>query len=153
MNTRKSYMLDDQDTYVVLDDAGYYAGDCQHPQGWGLSIVSGYDDGTETIYTGTLAQCREWVDRLEEVPYILDHNQASGVYRIAKLLDDDADYQGWLDGLDWDGCPSADGSDYDANVAWAEDQAYQSDGVIPVTGPNGELFLIDLSTIEEIAHV
>lgn len=137
---------------MVLNDAGYYAGDCQHPQGWGVSVVSRCDDGVEMDYVGTLAQCQEWVDRLEEAPYYLNHNQASGVYRIAKLLDDDADYQGWLDRVDWDGCPSADGSNYEANCAWAEDQAYESNGALPISAPDGSVWLIDLQPATEGAH-
>jgi hypothetical protein len=136
----------DERRYVVIEDVGYYDGDVQHPSGWQLSVASLTDNGDEIDCIGTLEECEGWLEDLNDEPTYLGHGQASKSYRIAEILDDDADYQGWLDGEDWDGCPSEDGSDYDANTAWAEDRAYQNDGILPIAANNSSrLLLIDLS--------
>lgn len=112
---------------------------------------------------GTLAECEAWEADLNEGPCYLGNGEASGHTRIAEIVYTDADYQGWIDSIDsWDGCPSEDDSDYDANTAWAEDQAYQRDGVLPIAGPlsngrntdgYGNLILVDLSPAPEVSHV
>lgn len=131
--------------YAVLQDVGYFGGDCQHPSGWRLTVATVTDNGYETDCIGTLEECRDWLEELNNEATYLSHGQASKSYRIAEVLDDDADYQGWLDGIDWDGCPSDDGSDYDANTAWAEDMAYNDDGVLPIAANNSSrLLLVDL---------
>ena len=149
--TRQADATDDR-TYAVLIDTGYYDGDCQHPSGWSLRIaerdVAGHGQRIEHVI-GSLADCQAWIAEEEEGPTYLAHGEVSQTLRIAEIVDRDADYQGWIDTIaNWDGCPSPDGSDYSANCAWAEDQAYQADGVLPVVANDGrELYLIDLSPI------
>lgn len=134
--------------YAVLEDVGYYANDCQHPSGWRLEVATITDKGNETDCIGTLEECVDWLGELNDETTYLSHGQASKSYRIAEILDEDADYQGWLDGLDWDGCPSEDGDDYDANTAWAEDRAYTNNGILPIASNNSSrLLLIDLDPV------
>lgn len=63
---------------------------------------------------------------LNSEPYTLKHGQASGHYSTAEIVDDNADYDAWVDSQDWNGCPSEDGSNYDANVEWAERRSFES---------------------------
>lgn len=136
----------DEKRYAVLEDVGYYGGDVQHPSGWRLTVATIADNGNETDCIGTIDECNEWIEELNDGPTYLSHGQVSKSYRIAEILDDDADYQGWLDGVDWDGCPSEDGSDYDANAAWAEDRSYNNDGILPIaSNDSSRLLLVDLS--------
>lgn len=137
----------DENTYAVVINTEYYAGAVQHPQGYALRIPERPDDEGRDYRpaVGTLAECRAWMAAMDDRPTCLDHGEASKVTRLTRVVDDDASYQGWLDVLDWDGCPSPDGSDYDANCAWAEERAWRDDGVLPVEGPDGRLYLIDLT--------
>lgn len=135
--------------FAVLENATYYAGDCQHPSGWALSVATIVDRGAETDCIGTREECEEWLEQLNDEPTYLSHGQAGKSYLIAEIVDDDADYQTWLDGLDWDGCPSEDGSDYDANCAWAEDRAYQKDGILPIQHNNKSGLLLINLTVED----
>jgi hypothetical protein len=133
-------------TYAVLIDTGYYADDCQHPNGWELDVAM--IPGEDTPAMGTLAEVARWMEEIDAEPTCLPHGAASCVTRIAEVVDDRADYQGWIDNVDsWDGCPSPDGDDDDANTAWAEDQAYQSNGTIPVSVDwQYDPILVDLSS-------
>lgn len=135
--------------YAVIEDVGYYDGDVQHPSGWRLSVATMPDNGNEVDCIGTLEECEAWLEELNDAPTYLSHGQASKSNRIAEILDDEADYQGWLDGLDWDGCPSEDGSDYDANTAWAEDRAYRQDGILPIPANNSSHLLLIKLTVED----
>lgn len=139
----------DERKYAVIEDVGYYDGDVQHPSGWKLSVATLQDEGNEIDCIGTSEQCEEWLEEINDEPTYLSHGQASKSYRIAEILDDDADYQGWLDSLDWEGCPSKDGSDYDANTAWAEDRAYAQDGVLPIEANNSSRLLLINLTVED----
>jgi hypothetical protein len=154
----------DDRQYVVLHDTQYYAGDCQHPQGWSLDIATyrDHESCADRPCIGTLAECESWEVEINDGPYYMGHGVASGHTRIGEIVDQDADYQGWLDSVDWDGCPSSDGADYDANTAWAEDQAYATDGVLPIAGPlsarggnakgYGSLILVDLSPATAVVN-
>lgn len=100
-----------------------------------------------TYCIGTLAECQDWMEALNDTPTYLSHGQAGKSHRIALILDDDADYQSWLDGVDWADCPGDD-DDYDGNTIWAEDRAYEFDGILPVQGNDGRLLLVDLAVID-----
>lgn len=140
-----------EEKYAVLADVGYYGGDVQHPQGWSLSVAAVSDGDSDAIECiGTLDECKNWLEQLNDEPTYLSHGQASQSYRMACIVEEDTDYQHWLDTyVDWDGCPSEDGSDYDANVAWAEQQAYDNDGILPVHGAGYYPILVDLSCGED----
>ena len=140
-------MTDDRQ-YAVLEDVTYYHGDIQHPMGWRLSVATIQDGGDEVDCIGTLDDCNDWLAQINDPPTYLSHGQAGKSYRIAEILDDDADYQGWLDSRDWEGCPSEDGSDYDGNTQWAEEQAYNNDSILPIASNNSSrLLLVDLSPV------
>ena len=136
--------------YTVIEDVSYYGGDCQHPSGWELTVATVNNEGNEEDCIGTLEECREWLDILNDKHTYLSHGQAGKSYRIASIEDEDADYNSWLDGVDWDGWPSEDGSDYDANTSWAEDKAYRHDGILPIADNQGRLILINISPDLEV---
>lgn len=98
----------------------------------------------------TTEEATEAETALNEKPYRLSHNQASGYYCLAPVIDDRACYQTWLDSaVDWEGCPSEDGSDNDANCTWAEQRAIAEGGTIPLNLPEdnyrrGDLVLVEL---------
>jgi hypothetical protein len=135
--------------YAVLEHVEYYGGDVQHPSGWGLEVATITDNSqypTDVVCIGSLDECQVWLEQLNAAPYYLSHGQAGQWYSIAEVLDDDTDYQSWLDSLDWEGCPSEDGSDYDANTAWAEDRAYYNKDILPIQYPgNSKLVLVNLT--------
>ena len=106
----KNTLTETENNYVVLDNASYYAGDCQHPSGWELTVAQVDDEDC----IGTLAECEEWIDQLNDGISYLAHGQAGISHHIAEIVDDAADYQSWLDGVDWTGCPGSN-DDYDDN--------------------------------------
>ena len=129
--------------YAVLKDVTYYGGNCQHPSGWGLSVAA--VNGDDCI--GTLQDCKDWLDMLDDAPTYLDHGEAGKSYRIAEILDDDADYQSWVDAVDWSDCPGND-DDYDGNCAWAEQIAYDNNEQLVIAQSDcSRLMLIDLQPI------
>ena len=138
---------ENENEYVVLKDTQYYSGNCQHPRGWGLSIASVYDNEQEIGCIGTLDECHNWTDILNAGNTYLGYGEAAYHYRIAEIDNgyNNPDYQEWLDQVDWDGCPNEDGSDYDENCTWAEDQAYNSNGVIIVADDNCCNYIVHLS--------
>lgn len=156
--------MTDQKKYAVLKDVQYYHGDVQHTKGWDIKVAHISDETGVTICIGTLKECQDWMSTLDDGKHYLQHGEASYHYRIAEVLDANADYQGWIDTIsDWDGCPSEDGSDYDANCQWAEQQAYDNNGVLPVSSilfslnshiidihiapaKDGHIILVDLNT-------
>lgn len=127
--------------YAVIEDTTYYDGDCQHPQGWRISIASiGSEDG-EDYCIGSIEECQDWLDRIYDGHIYLNHGEAGKSYRIAEIIDDNADYQSWIDSItNWDGCPE--GDDYDINTAWAESQAYNNNGHLYINHPQGYYGLI-----------
>ena len=133
--------------YAVVKDTQYYHGDVQHPSGYSLKVVSMSDEDSETRCVGALDECRQRMEELDQERHYLSHGEASYHYRIVEVLEEDADYQSWLDGVDLDGCPSEDGSDYDANCAWAEQQAYESDGILPIPDAISSLVLVNLTKV------
>ncbi len=139
--------------YAVIRDTSYYQGDCQHPRGWTVEIETIHPQ--EEICIGTLKECEGWKEELESERCTFCHNEAGYTYKIVKVIESNIDYQHWLDAyVDWDGCPSEDGSDYDANCDWAENQAYENDGTLFVFGYPYDYIghvidLSDINTIEE----
>ena len=113
--------------YAVIEDVEYYQGDCQHPKGWELKIATMIVIGTgrnqELKCIGSLEECERWLENLRQGPTYLGHGQAGKTHWIAEVIaedmnyrDEDMNYQDWIESLnDWDGCPSEDGSDYNAN--------------------------------------
>ena len=123
--------------YAVIEETEYYKGDCQHLKGWELKIatmiVIGTGKNQELECIDSLEECERWLKDLRQGPTYLGHGQAGKSYWIAEVLNEDMDYQDWIESLnDWDGCPSEDGSDYSANCEWAEDQAYRHGKPIPI---------------------
>lgn len=78
------------------------------------------------------AGARTEIDNINDKPYCLEHNQSSVRHEVACVVDDDVDYHTWLDNLDWDGCPSDDGADRDADLQWAEQRALDEGGTLYV---------------------
>jgi len=135
--------MNEQPQYVVLADTSYYLGDYQYPDGWRLTVAQVCEEGSYTDCIGTLEECQEWLEELNDAPTYLANGQAGETYRIARVLCEDANYQSWLDCQDWEGCPSPDGEDYEANCRWAENAAYESNGELCVRSFDC-LLLVDL---------
>jgi hypothetical protein len=133
----------DATEYCVIEVREYYAGDCQHPTGWEIVVE---EDKEHLLVTGTRGECETWAE--EHVNNCLGHNMAGRRYRVVEVVDRSADYQFWLDQVDWEGCPGGD-DDYTDNCAWAEQRALDTDGILPVVNrADGQLWLINL-TIED----
>ncbi|OGF47014.1 MAG: hypothetical protein A2231_03135 [Candidatus Firestonebacteria bacterium RIFOXYA2_FULL_40_8] len=132
--------------YAVLRDAEYYGGDVQHPQGWEITVAILSDEEGETICIGTLDECSDWMGTLDDERHELSHGMAGYHYRIAEVLDDNAEYNHWTDAyVSWDGCPE--GDDQETNCAWAEDEAYNNDGILYIANPTSSYgIIVDLST-------
>lgn len=77
-----------------------------------------------------------------ETPYVCGSGVLGGYYEKAQILDDNLDFQGWLDSLNWDGCPSEDGADSLANEQWAISQAQDKGEWIVVSMITGNLMLV-----------
>lgn len=134
--------------YVVVRNAQYYTGDIQHPSGWSLRIMSISEEYDEIDCRGTLEECNEYKAVLDsEVKYI-DNNMASYSYDIAEVdnsYGDPVEYQDWLDSVDWEGCPSEDGNDYEANCQWAEENAYDNNLSLPVADKDQQITVVILT--------
>jgi hypothetical protein len=132
--------------YAVITDTEYYGGDCQHPKGWSISVATTADEDGETICIGTLDECKIWLDEIYAGRIYLNHGEAGKSYRIAEIIDGDADYQSWLDSyISWSDCPA--GDDYDVNTEWAETTTYNERGQLYIDHPAAPFGLIvDLST-------
>lgn len=134
--------------YAVIRDTEYYQGDSQHPEGWGVAIATICDESGEETCIGTLDECQAWEERLADESVYLSGNQAGYSYRVVEVIDDSANYQDWLDSVDWEGCPE--GQDYSADCRWAEECAYDTGGYLYVDNPavyNG--LIIDLGEIKK----
>lgn len=139
-------MKEMEEKYVVLQDIEYYGGNCQHPDGWELRIETD-GDGRELV--GSLEDCKDWMDEITDRPTYLSHGMAGYTHRIARVVDDNATYQDWLDLVDWEGCPG-DPDDYDDNCQWAATRAYETDDVIYIDSQtNSGGYIVDLNTDQE----
>jgi hypothetical protein len=129
-------------TYTVIKDIKYYTGDCQHPNGYSITIARMSDLCNDLVCIGSMTECLGWLATLTSERQYLGHAEVSYDYRICDVVDNNADYQTWLDNyVDWDGCPSG---DYDDNCVWAAVENYKNNGVVPIDDSNGRLLLIDL---------
>ena len=138
--------MDAEKKYAVIQDVEYYDGDCQHPKGWSVSVTTYADDKGEFPCIGTLEECQEWLDEIYNGRIYLNHGEAGKSYRIVEIIDDNADYQSWLDTyVSWTDCPE--GDDFDVNTEWAETTTYNERGQIYISHPAAPYGLIvDLST-------
>ena len=136
----------DSKKYAVITVIGYYQGDVQHPRGWDIKIANISNEEGETNCISTLDECKSWLDDISDNDNYLGYGQASKYSIIVEIIDDDIDYQSWLDTyVDWDSCPG--GNNYDINCAWAEQQAYDNKDTLPVTTADGMLVLVNLAEI------
>ena len=115
------------------------------------------DDASTVSVHDTADVAKVKMDSLNDETYCLDHNQASGHYLLAPVLDDDADYRNWIDDQNWSGCPCPDGEtipddadnphamDADGlNCTWAEQQAISEGGSLALPGPHHGIIIVDM---------
>lgn len=130
--------------YAVVEEVEYYDGDCQHPKGWNISVATYADkeDYTEYPCIGTREECEKWLADIYDGRIYINNGEASKIYYIAEITEEDACHQTWLDTIDWEGCPSEDGSDYNANVQWAETMIRDIKGNLHINHPENYYGLI-----------
>jgi len=127
---------------AVIRITEYYQNDCQHPMGIKATIETYVDETGGWDMIGTPEECEKWLKEENNKPRYLGHGVA-GYYHIICTIDwDDPDYQAWLDNQDWNGCPSEDGEDYDANCLWAEKRAIRNKKNMIVQDQNGRLYIV-----------
>ena len=84
----------------------------------------------------------------DSYPLMLGNNEAGRTYQVCEILEEDACYQTWLDGREWDGCPIEEpenDEEHGANASWAEQKSIDEGGLLPVAHYNKHgLFLVEL---------
>lgn len=111
-----------------------------------------YNSNTKVVMIEKCETREEAIERSEELNdqnYMLSHNQYAGIFKAVEIEDDNANYQTWCDGQDWDGCPIEEPTceeDNAVNCDWAEQKTIESGIGMYITDDEGEYVC---SVIEE----
>lgn len=104
-----------------------------------INVSSKYNQELDDLTIVAICDTKEAAEteclRRDEGPTFLSHNEYSVRHVVCQIIESNADYQQhFLDQIDdWEGCPSEDGEDYEANCQWAECRVLSSGGNLPVT--------------------
>lgn len=143
--------METTEKYAVIYDIEYYQNDIQHPRAWEVGIE---EIRFGEVCIGTLEQCSEWLEEIYDGRIYLNNGEAGKSYRIAKIVEEDSDFNSYIDSMDWNNCSFDDPKDeeeHQKNIDWKLTEIYNAKGYLYVSDPKGYYgYVVDLSEIKGI---